>query len=244
MKDTQKAGVLAVVRRMIDRNLENKVIGNAVETNVSHNSAISAADCEPLIPQIEPIDSAAGNTAQQRMGDRIKPKSLTVKGVLAVRPDAGTIQNFLVRVVILAQKNLKVGSAVLGGGVDADRLLRPAIAGVGTDQIPYSGNTIEVGMPINTDLFRVYYDKTFKLSASIPSADGASMPQASTRWSYKFKQGKMPAQLTFDEGNGNWANNFAPFVAVGYAYADGTAPDAVVTKIRSNIFSQFVFEDA
>ena len=107
MKDTQKAGVLAVVRRMIDRNLENKVIGNNVEVNVSHNSGITPADCSPLIPQIEPIDSAAGNTAQQRMGDKIRPKSLTVKGVLALRPDVGTIQNILVRVVILAQRTLK-----------------------------------------------------------------------------------------------------------------------------------------
>ena len=128
--------------------------------------------------------------------------------------------------------------------MDTDRLLRPALPGVGTDQIPYAGNTIEVGMPINKDLFRVYYDKTFKLCASLPSPDGASMPDASRQWTHKFKQGKMPAQLTFDEGNGNWANNFAPFVAVGYAFADGTAPDVVSTRVRSNIFSQFVFEDA
>ena len=55
-----KEGVLAVVRRMIARNTENKYIGSQLELNVTHNSAIGSADCEPVIMEVSPIDSATG----------------------------------------------------------------------------------------------------------------------------------------------------------------------------------------
>jgi len=221
------------------------MIGWEVESNVNHNSAISGADCEPIVQQIVPIDSATGNTSGQRMGDRISPKSLVVKGVVSFRPDTCTTsQPLYVRVVIAAQKSIKVGSQVLSGSVDTNRLLRPGFAGVGTDQVPFNGNTPEINYPINKDLFRVYYDKVFQLGTGIPSSGGygdTPFPQYAKRWSYRFKE--LPSALTFDEGNGDWANNFAPFVAIGYSYTDGTAPD-LITRLVSNTTSFLTFEDA
>lgn len=233
-----------MVRRMIARNNENKLIGFQVETDVAHNSGIGSADCEPVLTQIVPIDSATGSTAQQRIGDRVKPKSLKVKGMLAFDTDAmNTNQSIYVRVLILSQKNLKTGAAVLAGGVDTARLLRPGYAGA--DQISYTGTAQNVSEPINTDLFRVYYDKVIRLTAAnVSSGAVETMPVSTARWSYTFKEGKLPASLTFDEGNGNWANNFAPFLAIGYSFADGTAPDTITTRLVSNVSSFFTFEDA
>lgn len=245
MKDTTKAGVLAVVRRMIARNLENKFIGWKVEQDVAHNSPIGAADCEPVVGAITPIDSATGNTSQQRMGDRIKPKSLTVKGVITFNNDQplNTTQNFLVRVLILAQKNIKNGSTVLGGGVDTNRLLRPGFAtGVGSDQVPFGGTPMDVMSPINTDLFRVYYDRVFKLSGQLVTGGAREQQNCTIRWKYNFKD--LPSTLTFDEGSGDWANNFAPFVAIGYAYADGSVPDTLASRLLTNTVSFLSFEDA
>ena len=138
LRDQTKAGVLAVVRRMLARNMENKVLGTQVESNVNHNSAIGAADCEPIIGEIVPINSAAGNTSTQRMGDRISPKSLVVRGTVTLPPDGVTTNStpVYVRIIIAAQKSIKVGSQVLGGAVDTNRLLRPAFGGVGADQVP------------------------------------------------------------------------------------------------------------
>lgn len=240
MKDATKAGVLAVVRRMIARNNENKAIGNLLEQDVGHNSAISAADCLPILPQIEPIDSAAGNTAQQRMGDKIKPKSLVVKGVVtAIKEQAGENQDMYVRIIIATQKNLKTGAQVTGG-VDTARLLRPALPGTGNDQVPFAGNTEELCYPVNKDLFRVYYDKVHKLApCSVSGIE--TQPGQTYRWSYKFKQ--LPASLSFDEGNGDWPNNFAPFYCCGFAWADGSSP-ATTVRIRTQTYSYFEFEDA
>lgn len=229
---------------MIARNLENKLVGWPVELNVQHNRSIGAADCYPLVQEIVPIDSAVGNTSQQRMGDRIKPKSLKVKGVVSYTPDTcNTAQNVYVRIIIASQKSIKVGSQVQAGNVAANQLLRPGYQGLGLDQVPFSGSTIDLNAPINKDLFRVYMDKTIKLSPSNVSAGGReAMPQYSARWSHTFKQ--LPSTLTYDEAHGDWANNFAPFVALGYAFPDGTLDALTYTRIIHNVSSFLEFEDA
>jgi len=185
-----------------------------------------------------------GVTAHTRIGDRIKPKSLRIKGVLSFNPDdCSTSQNIYARVLILSQKNIKVGSAVSAGGVDSGSLLR-------TDdptapEVPFSGDTMDLNTPVNTDLFRVYMDKTIKFAVSVVTGGGReAMPLYSARWSKTIKSGSLPASLTYDQGNGDWANNFAPFIAVGYAYSDGTAPDTVTTKLISNVLSTLAYEDA
>lgn len=244
MKPTVKAGVLSVVRRMLARTAENKLVGNAVESNVSHNSAISGADCEPIIPQIRPVNvDNTTSTSMLRIGDKITPKTLRVKGILSFKPDtANTQQSLYARVIIASQKSIKVGSQVLAGSVDANRLLRPNLV-PGSEQVPFDGTTETLNFPINTEAFRVYYDKTIKLNSGLATAITAesAYPNYSARWSYTFKQ--LPASLTFDEGNGDWPNNFAPFLAIGYAYSDGTSPDVLTTRFISNVTSFLEFED-
>lgn len=222
------------------------MVGNAVEYNVNHNSPIGSGDCEPLIPQIIPLNDA-GSTALEssalRLGDRLKPKSLKVKGIVSLNIDGvpPLQRDIYVRVLILTQKGLTNGGAVLAGGVDTAHLLKTGYATTTQNQVNFSGNTMDLSYPVNTDKFRVYMDKRIRLSACAPTGVEAIQRYSAT-WSYRFK--KLPASLTFDEGTGDWANNFAPFVCVGYAYSDGTAPDVVATYVKSNIYSHFEFEDA
>ena len=99
--------------------------------------------------------------------------------------------------------------------------------------------------PVNKNLFRVYYDETHKLTpqnAGIPQADGSPNPGFSYRWSYTFKD--LLAKFSYDETNGNWANNFAPFVALGYAFPDGTLEPGTTTRVIHSVFSILEFEDA
>lgn len=235
MKPTQKAGILDVVRRLINKGSENKLVGNRMEVTTNHNSAISAGDCEALIPQI-----AQGTASYQRIGDRITPKSLSVKGVVSLIREQADARELYVRIVVLTQKNVKVGSAVNAGGVDTAHLLRTGVPG--GDQIQYTGATINITDPINKDLFRVYHDKTYVLAPASDQTLTGPLPKSSFKWSYTFKQ--MPSSLTFDDGNGNWVNNFAPFYALGYAYADGTAPDVTTLRVVSTTSSYLQFEDA
>jgi len=241
MKDTTRAGVLQIVRRMLDRRVEDKKVGWLLESGTAHNSAIGAADCLPLIQQIVPLDTALGDTSTQRIGDRIKPKRLKVRGVISVNTQQPDTKNLYVRVLVLAQKDIKVGSTIVAGNVDVAHLLKPSyISAPGLVETAFGGSTHNIYEPVNTDKFKVYYDKVHKLCPA--SNQTVENTMGSYRWNYTFKD--LPAALTYDAGNGNWANNFAPFVAIGYAYADGTAPDVASTRIISTYSSQFTFEDA
>lgn len=230
---------------MLSRTIENKVIGWNVEAGVLHNQSITGPDCEPLIQEIEPVDSAAGNTTQQRMNDKIQPKSLIVKGIVTLNQAYATASNqpLYVRVIIAAQKDLKVGSAVLGGSVDTNRLLHPALAGAGNDQVAFNGNTQELQYPINKNKFRVYMDKIIRLAPVVSQSSHEEHPRYTATYKYTFKS--LPTSLSFDEGNGNWPNNFAPFVTLGYAYTDGSGPEgAQYTRVTHFCHSQLTFEDA
>lgn len=238
LKDTTRAGVLEVVRRLMNKETENKFVGWKLEQSVIHNSPIGAADAVSVVQQIP-----QGVTAQSRLGDKIRPKSLVVRGIISFNNDqpSNTSQNLLVRVCVLAQKNIKVGSAI-AGGIDANRLLRPGYLGAGADQIPYSGNTIDTLAPINTDLFRVYMDKVFTMTPQVVTAGAREQWDNTVRWAYAFNQ--LPSSFSYDEGNGDWANNFAPFVVIGYAYSDGSIPDTLQSRLVTNTSSFLSYEDA
>ena len=232
MKPTQKAGITQLVKTLLGRKTENKAVGWTLESSVSHNSGILAADCVPVIQAIGQLDTTTGiNSAVQRIGDKIQPKSLKVRGCVSIKTDQNTTQNLYVRVLILAQKDIKVASGIIGGGVNTGALLRPMLnTGAGADEGAYTGSTQTSLQPVNTDLFRVYYDKTFLICPA--SNLTVENTKGSFRWGYDFKQ--LPANLTYDNTNGDYANNFAPFMALGYCYADGTAPDIATTRIVSN----------
>lgn len=225
-----------VAKKVISRRSEDKVAGVPVETDVLHNSGIASADCKPLVMQIP-----QGTSSNQRLGDRITPKSLRVRGMIGVNPEAtfATSKEIYVRVMLLAQKDIKTGVEILASGVDAGALLRAGYGGTG-DAITFTGVTNNLLMPVNTNLFRVYYDRQFKLDLCLTDPGKTTHCH---QWSYTFTKKNLPASFTFDEGNGDWPNNFSPFVAIGYAYADGTAPDIVTTNIITNTWAQLAFED-
>lgn len=234
-----RAAMTRVAKKVISRRAEDKAIGIMVEDSILHNSGISSADCEPVIPEV-----SQGTTSRDRTGDRLTPKSLRLNGIVslntAVSPPNGR-SDIYARVMVLAQKDVKTGGQVLGGSVNAGSLLKPGFGGTAIEQ-PFAGDTQDILKPINTDLFRVYMDKTFKLSQV---SEGAIEQNGSysALWSYTFTKKNLPASLTYDEGNVDWANNFAPFLCVGYAYSDGTSPDTVATKVMSTCYAELKFED-
>lgn len=238
MKDQQKAQMLTLVKKMISRHSENKSVGYIIENAVLHNSAITSADCEPIISEI-----AMGNDSFNRDGDRVAPKSLVVKGTIALNGSSitggYTKVPLNVRVMILSAKDIKVGSQILSGAVDTNDLLEPNIAVA--NEVDYSGSTVNALFPVNRDAFRVYYDKTFTLCGSEPEGVEA-ITKYSVNWSYRFKS--LPSSLTFDNGNGDWPNNFAPFLAIGYSFPDGSSPDTLSRRLVSTAYSKLVFEDA
>lgn len=223
------------MKTAIARGRENKMIGNLIENAVQHNSAIGTADCVPVLPAIP-----SGTGSWQRVGDRIEPKGLKIRGVVSLTRADGYIGpgDLYVRIMVLSQKNVKTNTQVTAG-VAVGQILRPNYAAL--RETNFGGNTNDINLSINKDLFKVHYDKLVKLTGS-PQDNASELTRYSHRWSHSIKS--LPAHLTFDEGNGDYVNNFAPFVAIGYAYADGTSPDVVATRVTATHQSTLYFEDA
>lgn len=233
MKDQQKAQVLKLVRTLIDKNSENKEIGWRVE-QASHNSAITAADCYSILGAI-----AEGTSGETRLGDRIKPKSLVVRGCIGLdplyQPDT---KPMYVRIIIATQKDIKVAGST-AGNVDTAHLLRSG--DVGAPEVPFNGNRLELTYPVNDNKFRVYMDKTYLLCPT-SAASGFPLDRSQFVFTKVFK--KLPASLSYDAGNGDYNNNFAPFIAIGWAYTDGSAPSTTLTRVNTAIHAKLAFEDS
>lgn len=220
---------------MINKDTENKRRGFLVEDGVTHNSAISDADVVPLLGSIP-----QGTTSLTRLGDRVKPKSLTVRGIIGLNPEYNPDNlPLLVSVYILQCKDKKTNTLVAAGAGMA-YLLRPNIGG--TEQVPFNGNTIESTYPVNDDKFKVLFQKKYRLAPGTIAMGPREFDHI--RFSKTIKSSQMPASLTWDEGTGDDCNNFAPFLVIGYSYVDGRAPDTVGRRLITHISSEFNFEDA
>lgn len=235
LKDSTKAAVEKVVKTLIAKEVENKEVGWVVESQL-HNSPITSADCYSIIDEI-----AQGTAGCERTGDKIKPKSLVVTGDVCINtgynPDT---RPMYVRVIIAQQKDIK-RAGTTAGNVDTDHLLRPAIAGA--EEVNYDGTLAHHQYPLNDNLFRRYMDKSAKL---IPTSAASGFPLTHSQFRFRkvFKASALPAHLNFDAGGGDYCNNFAPFVAVGYCYADGGVPDTINQRVKTQISAKLTYEDA
>lgn len=235
----RRVATVGVVKRLLKRNAETKYASSYVEANVLHNSAIGSGDITRLVPSI-----VQGTNDNQRVGDSIKPLSLTVKGIVSMNSNyCDTNQVLLVRVLMLSAKNAKSWSLISATSASiASGLLAPNFEGGPLTQA-FTGNTIELYQPVDTDMYNVHYDKVFRIAPSSASLEDAGKEENPASFFRIWKKIKCPATLKYDDGQAQ-PNNFAPFFCLGYAYADGQGADVVNTKIISNVISTLTYKDA
>jgi len=227
MKATQKASVMTLVKNLINKKSETKYVTRLPENNVGHNSAISAGDIIPITPLV-----AQGTEDYQRLGDSIKPISMVVRGHLSIRGGAAyTNKVLLARVMVLSAKSYKTDAAIVSNAAAiANSLLRPNYEG-GPYVIQFGGATSDLYQPVNADAYRVHYDKIIEIAPSTADGGLEEQPASCKRWRAKIP---LPATLNYDTTTaGDEPTNFAPFLCVGYAFADGTSPDVLTTRLLS-----------
>lgn len=232
---TMAKEVKKIVDKVLDRKIEDKKVIFSIENAVNHNSAIGSGDIRPILQQIGQSLTGAG-----RVGDRIRPKYLRVRGMVSLSNTYGGTQVVPIRVRIIAfkQNDIKVGSA--STSVDTSSLLR-AVGGGGTAQA-FSGNVQDLLLPVFDDKFSVLFDRQVTLTPALRGGP-SSEPWTGHHYAYSFRV-KCPAQLKYDVATGDWANNFAPFMAVGYAYPSGSSPDVLNLLITHTATSELTYEDA
>lgn len=220
---------------MIQGQVENKEVGWRIDDHL-HNSPITATECYSILKDIP-----EGNASNQRDGDRVKPKFLMVRGDISINPGYNPDTRVIyARVIIASQKNTKQSAAGVVAGIDTDHLLRTGDATVGAET-NYDGSLVHARYRVNDNKFKVYYDKTFELC---PTSAASGFPLTNNQAYFQFGTTKLPAFLSFDEGGGDYPNNFAPFIAIGYSYADGGVPDTLNSRLITKVSSVLVYEDA
>ena len=241
LKDTTRVAIRGIVKRFIRQEIENKRVGS-VGVDTTFNSGIAGNEAYSLLPPI-----AEGDAGNQRIGDRVRPRSLIVRGTVQWDKDfaeGNYCPPATARLLILTQNNIKVGTGSTIPNFDASHLLKDNI---GTDVArQYNGGAFDNFAPINTDLFKVYMDKKVKLLPYI-TLNTATTPvmAAGTTPTYSFSvKIKCPATLKFDDGNGNFANNFAPFFCFGAVCDYGTSAYTLNTPWRVRVSSILDYEDA
>lgn len=234
-----------MVKTAIHKEIENKRVGS-VGVDATFNSGIAGNEAYSLLPPIAPAVSGASN-GNTRIGDKVRPRTLIVRGTVQwdhTFASANYCPPATARLLILTQKNIKVGTGSTIPNFDASHLLKDNI---GTDVArQYNGGAFDNLAPINTQLFKVYMDKKVKLLPYLNTPQAATqLMAAGTTRTYSFvKKIKCPASLTFDDGNGNFANNFAPFFCFGAVCDDGTPAYTLQTPWRVRVSSILDYEDA
>ena len=218
---------------MMAKGTENKEVGWRIDDNL-HNGPIGAAECYSIIQ-----DLPQGVDGESRVGDRVKPKSLELWGDITLNPNYNPdTRAIYVRVIIASQKSVKQSTAGAVAGIDTAHLLRSGIAGAA--ETNFDGTITSLRYPLNDNKFRKYHDRVYKL---LPTGAGG-FPLLQAQFSFKKALKSLPASLTYDAGAGDYCNNFAPFFAVGYCYADGSPADIAQQRIQTRVWSKLTYEDA
>lgn len=232
-------GLTQLVRRIANRGREVKHVGQTV-VNAAFNQQITT-DVYTVMP-----DVTEGTDGHQRIGDRVRPKYLLIKGKLMydLSMQGSYIPPATVRLLILSQKNVKTSLQIRNNEIDTAHLLKDNI---GTDVgRAYVGGPFDNLAPINKDLFTVHMDRKVKMRAQIEKEVGNNntvlgyATQRTVTFTCKIK---CPASLTFDDGNLNTPNNFAPFFCVGGVNDDDSAAFTVSTPYRVVVQSELYFVD-
>lgn len=233
-----RPSVKQVVRKEIQRMAEDKTVMLQV-TNQLHNSSITSGDCYALMPPVP-----QGTDDWNRVGDKLRPKWLRVKGYVSLDFDvvhntpalspSGRGDPIYVRVIAFTQNNVKSGGITL---VQPSLLFR----GPAGSAVSFTGGPYDLLNDINTDLFKVLLDKRVELIPQVQNSYTAPLPHGATHF-FTFKI-KCPAVLKYDNSSNNFPNNFNPIIACGYGYTNLTPPDTTATPVTFTCTSTLCFED-
>lgn len=249
VRRAKKSNFVKAVKAVISSQSETKhayiYSGNVL---TYFNSGInSAGDMLQLVPNI-----ANGTADNQRLGDQIKAQSLRVSGYIRLNYNSENIESqaksaVLCRLMVLSLKYRNGSySDVVGATTALNGLLKK-----GGTTTSFAGNLSDINALINTDLFTVHHQSKFYLTQSYltqPGAGGLSSMASDVRNAIKFFNINVRCKnklLRYDVNvsSGLQPTNWAPFLVLGYAYLDGTSPDALGTEVAMQYNSDFTYED-
>lgn len=244
MKDTVKAQVMTMVKKMIDGKAEHRRAGKNIWERVGFNASISSGDLYGCLPVV-----SKGVETWQRTGSVIQPKHLLLRGVIAISNTEAKALGASIRLIVAATKGEKSYLALNTAKTDiANNLLDQEYsfntAAPWANKVPYDGSPMRHTYPLNKEMLHVYHDKHIHLFSSY----GENANQRSSDDTRRFIEFALkvpcPKKLTYeDDLDSDYPTNWAPFVCLGYTYPDGTDVPSITTPVVSSLHASLVFED-
>jgi len=225
----------------------NAVVRKDIETKqafrqvlpVSYNSGIDASnEITFIVPNV-----AQGSAENERIGDRVQGRTLSVKGILTQFIGASYSNARIATRIFIVQPKLFTNQPSITA--NASNWL-PYLLRKGGTTTPFTGAIQDLHAPVNTELITCYYDKIFY--TSVPFMNTTAGQQESyhaTKFfskTFKLRNKCLKYQSSYE------ANlqpvNWSPVIIVGYVHLDGSAPDVATTQMTMSFDSIFTYEDA
>lgn len=239
-----------VATKVIRRQIETKQgylepTGAGFNTQTSQNFPVLPNITQTSMYQLCPTVSL-GTDSQSRVGNKIKPKGLYVKGHIYgdwnnIVGNNSSFQTIYVRIMAISDKQNNVDSLAYGQfGTSSSILLNK---GSTSTNFLFNDQT-SLYRPINTNRFTVYYDKVIKLSMYSANLGTALIDQATGLRRFSFKI-PMKEDWKFDDSNSRPSNIAMPNLVVGYCPADNRniTAGATTSFIKLTYYTDFYYQD-
>lgn len=253
-----------VALSVLKRNVENKqtnldlltdfpVPGGGLQINQGNTSGVVKPSIVPTVQQ--------GVAVNQRIGNKIKPQSLRIKGYVRSREyDAITNTNtrlFYAHIWIVIDKTVKSPFNMAGQPIyntNPSNFKRN-----GNQPVPFDGSIMNSLYGYNTDTYTVLAHRRIKLDTLQPTTPvGATTPSYVIQDSinngavyakpFSITLSKLPKQLLFDEDDTGAsigeATNFNPLMYVALQNMDGSLSSYTQQRFAITAQSTLYFEDA
>lgn len=262
-KAKPKQSLTVIVDKLINRKAETKTsmfYGTATtfpQTGLYADRAYSqqnqfittnAGDLKWLLPNV-----VQGIGDNQRIGEQISPISLhingTVKVSLSILTGNSPVDIFAV-VYVLTHKTYKNYEGLNTGNNFAQLLMN----GQGATS-SFTGNVWAARQPVSRQNYNVLAKKIVRLRyAGLYTSGGQSVSIANSHdyvanYNVVLTQKHMPKALKYPEADApataytNSPTNYAPFMAVGFYWADGSGPAAPQALLESTYVTRLTYKD-
>jgi len=249
---TSTALVKAVAKKVVSDALEDKYASAYIYPQgvpaYFNAGIVSNSECYYLLPGI-----TQGTASNNRVGEKIRPKSLKVDFVITANGSYTSSQINQIRLFILEDKSIR--------NLDALRDIPLTQTGTpittqllddGGITVGFQGLPTDIMRRVNKRRYTVFKDKHLMIlsgSGQTPqNTNGYTGTQVfvSGQQCVKFSvKIPTPTVLKYSKELDFYPSNFAPFFCLGYAQPDGNAyPDNLLTRVAVNWVVHLDYEDA
>jgi len=225
---------------VIARESETKYVARDVLNSVLFNSPVaSTAELYACIPAME-----VGTASSMRIGQKVTPKSLRIRGTLSLASDILTA-DIVAFMYVFTTKKYKSYPTLISNFSVFDML-----------DTGLSGTTNPTGFPLTAmypaekEQIRILSKKTFHFQKGYGLQNGGAAAElgfgggSPTIRSFDIKI-PTPAHLLYDDSVApSQPTNYAPVVCFGYYHTDGTSPDILSRILCVNLRSELYYDDA